>query len=326
MPHTMRGRPVKKVHGLRPKDLERLLESELQQSHLRVQGSLIGGMANINLLVFSGSDTFILKLPGLKGLDTNPFEYEFSICSTMVRDSLCPQPLVTGFLPDDLGTPFIVYRYEVGTVHSDLQSMSPQDLVLLAEAIQKLRQQLPPDVRAYSKPSEYIEGWYRKIQTALNLSESESPAIPSMFHAIEELRGSLETFVDTTMFWSGSLMHGDLRPSNIVFQERRALLLDWSECSYGESLLDIAYLLSEPKGEWTGQVPMTDSETTRMRVDALKTLSLMSAVAWTTERLIRIESGQVENNLAGPQLTKVMSSYLQNKTEMLKRRISMHIH
>jgi len=321
----MRGRAVKQVHGIRTVDLEELLEPELQQSRLHVHGSLIGGMANINLLVTSDSGTSVLKLPGLKEMDKNPFEYEFSICNTLVTDGLCPQPLITGFLPDDLHTPFMVYRYEPGTVHSNLQSMSPQEFKLLGKVIHKLEQQHPPNARAHSKPSEYIDGWYLRIQTALNLSESVSTKIESMCSTIDELHDTLGRFVDSTMFWSGTFMHGDLRPSNIVFQESRAILLDWSECSYGESLLDIAYLSSEPRGEWSGEVPLVESETARPRVEALKILSLMSAVAWTIERLIRVESGQVEENLADRQLTKAMFSYLQDKIGLLKQHISMHI-
>ncbi|MCW4027364.1 MAG: hypothetical protein NWE76_07785, partial [Candidatus Bathyarchaeota archaeon] len=102
----MRGRAVKQVHNLRPSDIEKLLEPELERSRLHVHRSLIGGMANINLLVTSDSDTFVLKLPGLKGMQENPFEYEFSICRTLAKDRLCPQPVTTGFLPDELATPF----------------------------------------------------------------------------------------------------------------------------------------------------------------------------------------------------------------------------
>ncbi|MFX0045982.1 MAG: phosphotransferase [Candidatus Hermodarchaeota archaeon] len=320
----MRGRAVKQVHGLRPEDLKELLEPELQQSFLHVHRSLVGGMANINLLVTSDSDTYVLKLPGLKGMDYNPFEYEFSICSTLVKDGLCPQPVTTGFLPDALTTPFMVYRYEPGTVHSNLQSIVPQEFTLLGDVIHKLKQESPPNARVYSKPSEYIDDWYQRIQTAVNLSKSDSLKIQSMASATEELHHTLGNFVDTEIFWSGSFMHGDLRPNNIVFQESRALLLDWSESSYGESLLDIAYLLAEPRDEWTGEAPLVDSEIARSRVEALKILSLMSAVSWTTERLIRVESGQVEENLADPKLIKAMFSYLQEKTELLKQQISMH--
>jgi thiamine kinase-like enzyme len=218
-----------------------------------------------------------------------------------------------------------VYRYEPGTVHSDLQSIGPQEFTLLRKAIHKLGQQRPPNVREYSKPSEYIDEWYERIQIAMHLGESDSTKIQPMSCAIHELHHSLGSFVDTTMFWSGTFMHGDLRPSNIVFQESRAVLLDWSECSYGESLLDIAYLTSEPRDEWSGEIPLVDSETTRSRVEALKVLSLMSAVAWTTERLIRVESDQVEENLTDRHLTKAMFSYLQDKIGLLKQHISIHI-
>jgi Ser/Thr protein kinase RdoA (MazF antagonist) len=320
----MRGRAVKQVHGLRPTDLKELLESELERSSLHVQGSLLGGMANINLLVTTDNDTFVLKLPGLKGMDKNPFEYEFSICSTMMKEGLCPQPLATGFLSDDLATPFMAYRYERGTVHSDLDSINPQEFTLLAKATQKLEQQRPRDARVYSKPSEYIDAWYQRIQAAVNLDESDSPKVQSMCGEFDDVYHSLGSFVDTSMFWSGSLMHGDLRPSNIVFQESRALLLDWSECSYGESLLDIAYLLSEPSGEGSGEVPLVDSEIKRSRVEALKILSLLSAVAWTIERLIRVDSGQVEENLVDHQLTEAMFNYVQEKTGFLRQHISLH--
>ena len=311
----MRGRAVKQVHGLRPTDLKELLEPELQKSSLHVQGSLLGGMANINLLVTSDSDTLVLKLPGLKRMDKNPFEYEFSVCSTVVKEGLCPEPVITGFLPDDLATPFMVYRYEPGTVHSNLQAISPQEFTLLRKVIHKLERQRPSVSCVYSKPSEYVDGWCRRIQTAVDQSESDSPTIQSLSGAADELHHSLGTFVDTTMFWSGSFMHGDLRPSNIVFQESRALLLDWSESSFGESLLDIAYLQSEPRGEWTKEIPLVDSETAKSRVEALKILSLMSAVAWTTERLIRVESGQVEENLADRRLTKAMFTFWRRRLD-----------
>ncbi len=321
----MKRRAVKQVHGFRPTDLEGFLESKLQQTRLHVHRFLIGGMAHINLLVTSESNTFVVKLPGLKGVDENPFEYEFSISRDLAKDGLCPKPLITGFLPDDMATPFMVYRYEPGRVHSSLHSMSPREFTLLGNVFHKLEQKSPPGARVHSKPSEYLDSWYKRIQTAVNASELDSSKTWSITSATDELHHSIRGFADTTTYWSGSFMHGDLRPSNIVFQESRALLLDWSESSFGESWLDIAYLLAESRGEWTGEVPLVNNPTAQSRVEGLKILSLMSAVAWTTERLIRLESGQVEENLADRRLTVAMYSYLQEKTGLLRRYVSKHL-
>ncbi|MHA2432508.1 MAG: phosphotransferase family protein [Candidatus Thorarchaeota archaeon] len=321
----MRGRVVTHVHGNRPADLEVLLEPELQQSGLHVEGTLLGGMTNINLLVTSDSSEFVLKLPGLKGMEKNPFEYEFSICSTLAKDGLCPEPVSIGFLNDAQATPFMVYRYERGKVHPELRLISPHEFALLAEAIEMLAQQHPSNAHKYSKPSDYIGNLNGRIESAVAQGESVSPKISSLSLAVRELYDSLERFVDSALLWSGTIMHGDLRPSNIVFQDSRALLLDWSECSYGEALLDIAYLTTEPSGEWAGNVPLIDNELTQLSVEPLKMLSLMAAVAWTTERLIRIESAQVEANLADPCLVQAMYSYLDEKVVLLKGQISDHV-
>ncbi|MFQ5833632.1 MAG: aminoglycoside phosphotransferase family protein [Candidatus Thorarchaeota archaeon] len=313
---------VKRVHGHRLAELEEMIERELQLGGLQIADTLLGGMTNINLLCDSEEAKFVLKLPGLRmSVGENPFANEYAICQHFAVEGLCPRPVSLGRLNDEDATPYMVYHYESGSVHWSLESMSVHELTLLRAALEKLSRAAPPDVRTYSKPSDFLNRRRDRMESVRATTRVETPRIKKLSGTVDGLFVALRDQVYSELPWSGTLMHGDLRPSNIVFQKNRAVLLDWGECSYGDALLDVAYLMTEPQGEQAEHIPLIGGEEEQSIVESMKVLSLMAAIAWTAERLIRIELGHIEENLASSEIVRSMSAYFEEKVGLLRKRL-----
>ena len=118
-------------------------------------------------------------------------------------------------------------------------------------------------------------------------------------------------------------MHGDLRPSNMLFQDERVLFLDWSEYCRGDALFDFAYLVTEPMEPFSINILKSLISPNDSEMLPLRGLALFSCVSWALERLIRCELNQVALNLSNNDIIQSMETYVRSKTaelfQILKR-------
>ncbi|MGD9382313.1 MAG: phosphotransferase [Candidatus Thorarchaeota archaeon] len=310
-----------KAHGLFKEDLELLFRDALDIPDLSIERTL-GGMSNINLLAQSEQAVLVLRIPPLIiEYSASHFEQEFRVLGEMAPKGLSPHPMLCGTLDDDNHTPFLAYHYEPGVVHSQLDSMSHDELWKLKTCLEQLQ---PLDVSGmpiYSTAIEYLHYLRARADSFLTGSESLSEKTRRAMASFDESHRSLEVILDEVN-WSGSAMHGDLRPSNVIFQDDRVLLLDWSELCEGTAYYDVVYLLSEPMEPFLVDIPKSFASGDSAEMLRLRSLALFSCISWTLERLIRYELRQVAAMVSNEDSVQSMEAYVRIKTAQLSQILS----
>ena len=292
------------AHGHTMDDLLALLKSEWRTDvkNLHLDTYRLGGMSNLNILIHGVDSSYVLKLPGLTTVfETNPFESEFHIALRLAENGLGPTPLCVGRLQDERGTPFMMRAYEPGVVHASLSDISLHELNLVKTSLDRLAALHIPNVPSYLSARHYAARFTHKMNVLLDCWNTETSELGSLVYSFRELEQGVATLLGNVSSWNGRTMHGDLRPDNIVFQSDRALLLDVGACCVGDPLYDVAYLSAEPldAADFERILPLLTESDNLDIVTELTPLALFSALAWTLERLVHLESNKVEENLSG---------------------------
>jgi aminoglycoside phosphotransferase (APT) family kinase protein len=307
-----------KNHGFIKDDLVLLFREALEIPDISIERTL-GGMSNINLFAHSEQAVLVLRIPALLiEYSASHYEQEFRVLAEMAQKGLSPQPMIYGTLDDENNTPFLAYHYEPGVVHSELDSVSHDELRRLENCLEQLQQFDANGVPIYSTAVKYLHFLRARADSFLSGSESLSEKTKGALVSFDELHRSLEPILDEA-YWSGTAMHGDLRASNVVFQDDRTLLLDWSEFCGGTVHYDTAYLFSEPMEPFQSGILESFASRDSVEMLQLRGLALFSCISWTLERLIRCELGQVSPNLSNDDLVLSMESYVRLKTEQLSQ-------
>ncbi len=303
-------------------NLEPLFRNALDMPDLTIERAL-GGMSNINLLARSKKAILVLRTPALRiEFSANHYEKEFHVCTELARNELSPCPLHYGVLDDDTQTPFMAYYYEKGVVHASLNSMSHDDLSKLKTSMNRFQNLEVHGAPTYSSAAEYLHYLNKRTDSFLSDSETLSKKMKNGVFSLDKLHRSLESILDAVK-WSGVGMHGDLRPSNMLFQDERVLFLDWSEYCRGDALFDFAYLVTEPMEPFSINILKSLISPNDSEMLPLRGLALFSCVSWALERLIRCELNQVALNLSNNDIIQSMETYVRSKTaelfQILKR-------
>jgi aminoglycoside phosphotransferase (APT) family kinase protein len=244
------------------------------------------------------------------------YEHEFHVLAEMAQKGLSPHPMLCGALSDENHTPFLAYHYEPGVVHSQLDSMSHDELRRLETCLEQLQHLGVTGVPIYSTAIEYLQYLRARADSFLSSSVSLSEKTKRAMVSFDELHRSLE-IISEEVNWSGSAMHGDLRPSNVIFQDDCVLLLDWSELCEGTAHYDAAYLISEPMEPFSTDIPRSFASRDSVEMQRLRGLALFSCISWTLERLIRCELRQVAPMLSNDDSVQSMEAYVRTKTAQL---------
>jgi aminoglycoside phosphotransferase (APT) family kinase protein len=311
------------AHGHTMDDLLSLLKSEWRTDAkgLHLDSCRLSGMSNLNILIHSVASSYVLKLPGLTTVfETNPFESEFYIALHLAENGLGPTPLCVGRLQDEKGTPFVIRAYEPGVVHASLSDISLHELDLVKTSLDRLASLHIPDVPSYPSARHYAARFTNKMNVLLDCWNTETSELSSLVCLFRELeQGVAASFRDMSS-WNGKTMHGDLRPDNIIFQQDRALLLDVGACCVGNPLYDIAYLSAEPLDavDFERILPLLAESDDSAIVTELTPLALFSALAWTLERLVHLDSNKVEENLSGVDVEISLRAYFESKAKQLR--------
>jgi aminoglycoside phosphotransferase (APT) family kinase protein len=316
----MTKRQLAKVHGYSITELEHILQDscDLFDGDVSLEREALGGWSNINIRGGSGGIDFVLKLPwSISSHGTSPYKYLNDVSLFFNKLGIAPLPLSMGKLSDTKETPFIIMEYVDGIIHDSLTRFTTQEITALNECLQVLSQQNPPGLERYNSPTDHLITTHALVEDHPGLSTC-SHEVDELIDSFNRLYPDLLSFTDSLGTWSPSIMHGDLWIPNIVFQSGNVILLDFEACAFGNHLYDLAYLLETP-------VSTTENIPTRLilpedvdEVNSLRPLVLAFLVEWSLERLLSMESGLVEPNIATPESRSALIGYIHSKISRLK--------
>lgn len=212
-----------------------------------------GGLANLNYLLMIDGREWVLRRPPMGKLPPGAYDMgrEFRILSKLSGGfSLAPRALHFCGDPDVIGAPFQIIEFRRGfTVRSSLpealagmHGIGEQLTATLVDVLVQLHSVDPSAVGLgeLGRPDGFlrrtVEGW---IKRALLATEgSTSPQVAALgewlrSHCLEDGRISL--------------IHNDIKLDNILLDGTTlspVAVLDWDQCTRGDSLFDLATMLS----------------------------------------------------------------------------------
>ena len=298
-----------KAYGYLKENLEFLFSDALDIPNISIERTL-GGMSNINMYAHCEPEELVLRIPSLSiEYPSTHYAQEFLVLYEAARQGLGPRPMTYGTLDDKNQTPFLVYYFEPGIVHSSLSSISIDEFRRLENSLDQLQTLEVAGVPTYSSALEYLHYLRSRVDSVLSDSDFQSERMKRAAFSVDELHGSLEPILQGVS-WSRGAMHSDLRPSNVIFQNDRVLFLDWSEFCMGFANYDMAYLLSEPLEPFSSDILVSFTFKDAIEMLQMQALALFSCISWTFERLIRCELRQLPSNLSNDDMVEAMESYI----------------
>ena len=312
---------VQHLHEYSFEEFRNLLHSCLDDTipDLEVYPNIVGGWTSVNLRASSNNLSLIIKIPAeKKAFEKNPFEYAFSIATDLYKLHLSPQPMVIGRLSDNIETPFAIYEYVAGRRYSDLSQLNSNELDSLIDLKTKLNAVKPDRIHSFGSTSEYLDYLIARQKAEWLQLKPKSMLLEKSLQMLMQETADSESIYSLEE-WPDEFMHGDFHLENIVFSNQNPILLDFEEAALGNPLYDYAYLTMESYNPemydrvLKGKIPNLESIQYRHLCKA----ALIAIIAWTYNRLIRIEYNIVDPILSDENMVKMMRSYLASKIELL---------
>ena len=313
-----------RIHGHTIVELEQLLRDacDIFDGDVFLKEQSLGGWSNINVLGQCDGIGFVLKLPAsIPPYETFHYESLFATSLFLSKTGATTKPLVVGKLSDDAATPFIIFEYVDGVTHQDLAGFSRHELESLRRSLQILSRQKPPGLPRYTSAHEYLTSLYGLIKNHVHSSRCSQEA-DDLLAMFGKIYSRVLTYTDSLKPWPFELMHGDLWAPNVVFRKGTAVLLDLDSCAYGSLFFDLAYLL-EADAEASQDLPeglvlpQEMEEVNRLRPPAVAYLIL-----WSIERLLSMDAGFIEPNLATQRIRSALTDYPHSKISRLSSLLS----
>ncbi len=308
------------IHGLSKDELENSLRNTLTESTIDVSSCLLGGWSNLNILITINGQKGVLRLPGLvTEFETNPFENEYALLSTLHTHGISPRPVFIGRLHNNMNTPFIIYEFVKGRVIGSFDEFSNAEKSLLKQSLSVLSQTHAPFVPFFKSASDYIDSLMNKISD-VQLEISPHDPLLELIAELEVQLMSIYSYIND-IEWRTGFMHGDLQENNIVFCKDRAVFLDFEFSAIGDPLLDIAYLHNQRFHSSVideSLIPQGDSVE---RASDLVPLALAFAISWGIEHIAHYSNGLLEPNLMVHKTHENVVLYTKSKLKELKDRL-----
>lgn len=313
----MTRRQLTNAHGHTIPELETLLREscDLFDGHVKLEGEVVGGWSNINILGRSSDISFILKLPWSVNPDPSHYDYLYLVAEFFGKLGVSASPLSIGKLLDDKETPFMVMEYLEGVTYDSIDALSNQEIVQFNECLRLIHQQNPPGLYSYYSPLDFILTHQGQVESHPGLSSCSK----ELSNLIQSFNENLETLLDYAEIlgpWSMTVMHGDLWIPNVVFQSSKASLLDFEMCSLGESHYDLAHFL-ESHNQLVDIPPRLLEGYDMDRIEELRPIALGWLIIWSIERLLSMNSGLVEANLNTVESRAAVMDYTRDKITRL---------
>lgn len=307
------------VHGHTIKELEFLLKDacDLFDESVTLENNALGGWSNINIRGYSDGFDFVLKLPWtISSHSIEPYKKLFDISLFFNRHEIGSLPMAIGQLSDSKETPFIIFEYVTGVIHSSLAEFSVDELAALNECLHHFFKQKPPGLTRYESASDYIATAHAQVDNHEGLS-SCSQELGDLHNSFSKLYPEVLSYADSRGKWTQSLMHGDLWVPNIILQSGKVILLDFEATAYGHRLYDLAYLLETPSNHENQSFGLISPDEID-NVNKLRPIALAYVVEWSLERLLSVESNLVEPNLASKESWSAVMAYTRSKISRLE--------
>ncbi|MHA1936225.1 MAG: aminoglycoside phosphotransferase family protein [Candidatus Thorarchaeota archaeon] len=285
-----------------------------------VDATFLGGWSNINLLVMANDNKYVLKLAGLQvNYEVNPFEYEYHICDHLARNDIAPRPIEIGRLDDSALTPFLILEFIEGRIPTHPKELTSKDQRALDETLSIMSDMTPPNVRIFHLPSDYLTHLWEPLEYLVSEFAKPPDFVSDILNPLSQSRNILLDYIDDVCPWSKKLMHGDLQETNIIVKEGAIRLLDLESCCIGEPSYDMVYLYTQYAGSILPDYPdvLKHLEIDHAQMDALESLSLISVLSWSIDRLLNIGLGRVEPNLVEIGIQDRILRYVKSKSDRL---------
>ncbi|MEM2141803.1 MAG: phosphotransferase [Candidatus Thorarchaeota archaeon] len=303
--------------------IEKMMSEKLgcDNSSVHVSPDPLGGWSNINLLLVVDGRRMVLKMPCLRmHYSTNPFELQYRSYRTLSDEGIAPRPVSFGRLDDEYKTPFILLDFAEGMILDDLRLFGTVRLNQLSSLLNHLNSTHVPGLPAFRSPAMYLEALLSRLEPEVIISDGVSPDTTDLLHGLSELVGPLRSYLESMNEWDMMTIHGDLQESNIVFTTSGPMMLDLESLMVADPSLDLAYLFVQRDGDMIRRYPpeLVHDESTASRVNSLIPLALVSAVAWTIERLSWLDRGLLDDCIAKVMNRDRMVNYVRSKLLILQ--------
>lgn len=207
----------------------------------------VGGQSNPTFHLSCGSGEYVLrKRPtGTLLAGAHAINREYRVMAALT-DSDVPVPQVRVYCDDAgvIGTPFYVMDYQPGRIFTDplLPGLEPAERARIYDAMNDAVARLHGfdwrghQLTDFGKPAAYVERQvklWRRQHEAISTS-----AVPVMDRLADWLAANIP---DDD---SASIVHGDYRLGNLIFDEQEArvvAILDWELSTIGHPLCDLAF-------------------------------------------------------------------------------------
>ncbi|MHA2140522.1 MAG: aminoglycoside phosphotransferase family protein [Candidatus Thorarchaeota archaeon] len=309
-----------KVHGHSLLELEgMLLEScDLFDKKVELDTESLGGWSNVNICGHSGELDFVLKLPwSVSSLDEGHYKKLYDTSLFFSNLGIASKPLALGCLTDSAQTPFILFEYVEGTIHESLSDFSSSEIVSLRKSLDILSKQKPSGLKQYDSPSKYLTDAINPVVDHAGFTDC-SEELSQLITSYTKTHDTLLSYANSLDSWSSSIMHGDLWTPNILMKNGKVVLLDFEACAYGDRFFDLACLLEPFNNPPLSNHPRLVNSDELDDVDSLRPIANSYLITWSLERLLSMESGLVEPNLASTEVRSSLIEYINSKMIRLK--------
>jgi thiamine kinase-like enzyme len=234
------------------------------------------------------------------------------------RLDIAPHPIEFGQLSDSAGTPFYLLEYVDGTTYSKLVELNESELHSLKESLRILHKQKLSDVPTYETPTDLLLANHNGVVTHdWFLKASEKTKV--LINEFDLLFPRVNSLTDVIGYWSKETIHGDLWVPNVIFpSNQNAILLDFESCAIADSRYDLVRLIEGDSKNRIDNFPSLFIDKDINFINSLRPLVVAFVIDWCLERLLSMESGNIESNLNTPKIHSMVLDYGHQQLDRLK--------
>lgn len=196
-----------------------------------------GGLNNRNILI---NESYLLKEYLQRDEKNDPVSLRYlrekTVFTKLTNLKFLPKFLNSYEKENKL---FIVRSWVEGNIFSltDLE-INPDTLVTTLSSLHSQQYTCEADYNYFNVITRYL----REYKHLSNRQQWDLPDLPSILSFYNQQKGKLIEFEKSEYL---TRIHGDLVFSNIIYSHQKCILIDWEYTTYGDPLIDLAYLITQ---------------------------------------------------------------------------------